>query len=68
MNIRKARLCVQCDEVHELMCCPVCGGHEFLSLHNYLPPLWPDPARVGVTGGMIGINGPPCLVAGGEYV
>lgn len=48
MNIRKARLCISCDEVYDQMSCPVCGEKEFLSLHNYLPPMWPDPARAGI--------------------
>ena len=51
MNIRKARLCINCDEVHESMACPVCGEKEFLSLHNYLPPMYPDPAREGINQG-----------------
>ena len=69
MNIRKARLCVQCDEVHELMSCPICGGKEFLSLHNYLPPMCPDPAREGVSGGFVNVGRIPLFgLRGGEYV
>ena len=65
MNIRKARLCISCDEVHDKMFCPVCGEKEFLSLHNYLPPMCPDPAREGVFNvGRIPLFG----LRGGEYV
>ena len=37
MEIRKARLCLDCEDVHEEGRCPVCGSDSFAYLSRWVP-------------------------------
>ena len=51
MQLRTARLCLDCDEVHDEYRCPVCASDEFTYVSRWVPVpenrrLRPRPARV----------------------
>ena len=72
MQLRVARLCLDCDEVHEAQACPLCASEAFAYLTRWVPvpdrPLRsrtpvppPVPSRrrkVGtwLTGGVVGMT------------
>ena len=37
MQLLDARLCLDCDEVHEAGMCPVCGSESFAYLSRWVP-------------------------------
>ncbi len=37
MELRSARLCLDCEEVHNLQQCPVCGSETFTYLTRWIP-------------------------------
>lgn len=37
MELRKARLCLDCEEVHDEAGCPVCGSDSFAYLSRWVP-------------------------------
>lgn len=43
MKLRDARLCLDCDEVHETGMCPGCGSESFAFVSRWVPA--PDGAR-----------------------
>jgi hypothetical protein len=43
MRLRDARLCLDCDEVHDLMICPACGSESFTYISRWVPV--PDSER-----------------------
>jgi hypothetical protein len=43
MQLRDARLCLDCDEVHDAAICPVCGSESFTYISRWVPA--PDPDR-----------------------
>jgi hypothetical protein len=43
MKLRDARLCLDCDEVHNEGMCPICGSESFAYISRWVP--LPDPAR-----------------------
>jgi hypothetical protein len=72
MQLRVARLCLDCDEVHEAQACPLCASEAFAYLTRWVPtpdrPLRsrasvPPPvpsrgAKIGswLTGGVVGMT------------
>jgi hypothetical protein len=36
MQLRKARLCLDCEEIHEAQQCPVCASEEFAYLTRWI--------------------------------
>jgi hypothetical protein len=51
MRLRDARLCLDCDEVHELALCPACGSESFTYISRWVPlpdgdrPKRPEPTE-----------------------
>jgi hypothetical protein len=43
MRLRDARLCLDCDEVHDATLCPACGSESFTYLSRWVP--LPDSER-----------------------
>ena len=43
MRLRDARLCLDCDEVHDLTLCPACGSESFTYISRWVP--LPDSER-----------------------
>jgi hypothetical protein len=43
MQLRDARLCLDCEEVHDAQACPVCGSETFAYLSRWVPA--PDGGR-----------------------
>ncbi len=41
MPLEKARLCLECDTVHDLPACPQCGSSAFFYLANWIKPKEP---------------------------
>jgi hypothetical protein len=37
MRLRAARLCLDCEEVHDRQACPVCGSESFAYLSKWIP-------------------------------
>ena len=49
MQLRLARLCLDCDEVHEAQACPLCASEAFAYLTRWVPaPDRPLPSRTQV--------------------
>jgi RNA polymerase subunit RPABC4/transcription elongation factor Spt4 len=38
MNLREARLCLDCEELHTEEQCPVCASEAFSFLTRWIPP------------------------------
>ena len=54
MQLTTARLCLNCDEVHDAYACPVCASETFVYLTRWVPHSQPEgrpvePARVPAT-------------------
>lgn len=47
MKLGEARLCLDCDEVHEAQSCPACGSETFAYLSRWVPA--PEPPRRAAT-------------------
>lgn len=51
MRLRDARLCLDCDEVHDLTLCPACGSESFTYISRWVPlpdgdrPKRPEPTE-----------------------
>lgn len=43
MRLQDARLCLDCEEVHDATICPVCGSESFAYISRWVPV--PDSAR-----------------------
>jgi hypothetical protein len=48
MELRRARLCLDCEEIHEDQHCPVCASESFAFLTRWIPaekarPVLPPP-------------------------
>lgn len=43
MRLRDARLCLDCEEVHDMTTCPVCGSESFTYISRWVPV--PDAER-----------------------
>ncbi len=37
MQLRVARLCLDCDEVHDAQACPICGSESFAYITRWVP-------------------------------
>ena len=37
MRLRDARLCLDCDEVHDVTICPACGSESFTYISRWVP-------------------------------
>ena len=54
MRLRDARLCLDCDEVHDTTMCPVCGSESFTYISRWVPlpeserPGRPEPEQANV--------------------
>jgi hypothetical protein len=47
MQLRDARLCLDCEEVHDITMCPVCGSESFTYISRWVPvPEADRPKRV----------------------
>jgi|SRR5918996_394 hypothetical protein len=38
MELRTARLCLDCEEVHDAPQCPICGSETFTFMTRWVPP------------------------------
>ena len=38
MKLKEARICIDCDEVFEGRCCPMCGSEQVVYLNAWLLP------------------------------
>lgn len=54
MQLRNARLCLDCEEVHDAQQCPVCASETFAFVTRWVPaperrgrPRAPEPMRAG---------------------
>lgn len=69
MRLRAARLCVNCEEIHDATACPACGSDNFAYLTRWVPASRPEarpqPARIILPtltqrivfgGGMLGLG------------
>ena len=52
MQLRNARLCLDCDEIHEEAHCPICASESFALIKRWVaaterrpPQRTPDPAE-----------------------
>ena len=45
MQLTTARLCMNCDEVHDAQACPVCVSETFVYLTRWVPRSHPVPRR-----------------------
>ena len=46
MQLRTARLCLDCDELHEQQVCPVCASEAFAFVTRWVPrSVWKGPNR-----------------------
>ena len=64
MQLRLARLCLDCEEIHDRQQCPICASESFAYLHRWVPSperkvaarLQQEPARAATATGrkMIG--------------
>ncbi len=43
MPLEKARICLECDTIHDLVACPECGSSSFYYLANWIKPQHPRP-------------------------
>lgn len=41
MPLEKARICLECDTIHDLQTCPECGSASFFYLANWVKPARP---------------------------
>ncbi len=76
MQLRNARLCLDCEELHEEQQCPVCASESFAFLARWIPsdenrrrprvPPKPPSVPTGklVTGGIAGV----ALIAAGRWL
>jgi hypothetical protein len=44
MHLRSARLCLDCEEIHEDQQCPLCASESFAFLTRWIPSDKPRPA------------------------
>jgi hypothetical protein len=42
MQLRAARLCANCENVHDARACPACGSGTFMYLTKWVPTAKPD--------------------------
>jgi hypothetical protein len=49
MKLRDARLCLDCDDVHQEAVCPVCGSESFAFLSRWVPVPEGTPAPLPAT-------------------
>jgi len=67
MQLRKARLCIDCEELHDQWQCPVCASETFAFITRWMPaperrkkPRHPSsgnawlPDRAEIRGGVVG--------------
>jgi hypothetical protein len=46
VQLTTARLCLNCDEIHDAQACPVCVSETFVYLTRWVPRSQPDVRRV----------------------
>ncbi len=44
MPLDKARICLECDTIHDLVTCPECGSSSFYYVANWIKPKQPPRA------------------------
>jgi hypothetical protein len=64
LQLTTARLCLNCDEVHEAHACPVCVSETFVYLTRWVPRSQPDVRRVVRPGAAAAIAQPTVADAG----
>jgi hypothetical protein len=65
MQLRNARLCLDCDEIHDGLQCPVCASETFTYITRWVP--MPEPRRARPASSseaevyrqLVGDEGPP---------
>ena len=59
MTLRKARLCLDCEELHDQRQCPVCASEAYAYLTQWVPAperrKKPRPAIIAATPGAVGV-------------
>jgi hypothetical protein len=45
VKLTTARLCLNCDEIHDAQTCPVCTSETFAYLTRWIPRAQPEPRR-----------------------
>jgi len=45
MHLSEARVCLNCDEIHDQSKCPICASETFAFLTRWIQPGSPDPRR-----------------------
>jgi len=50
VQLTTARLCLNCDEVHDAQACPACASETFVYLTRWIPRSQPDIRRVARPG------------------
>ncbi len=68
MQLRTARLCLDCEEVHDEYCCPLCASDQFTYITRWVPapestgrprPAQPPPPEAEVYRQLVGAAQPP---------
>ncbi len=58
LPLEKARLCLECDTIHDQVSCPQCGSATFFYLANWVKPR-PEPEPAPPLPGASRSGGPP---------
>lgn len=48
MKIEQARLCLDCDELHDRIVCPACGSESWEYLSRFIPWMLVKVAKNGI--------------------
>jgi hypothetical protein len=46
VQLTTARLCLNCDEVHDAQACPACVSETFVYLTRWVPRAQPEPSKI----------------------
>jgi hypothetical protein len=64
LKLTTARLCLNCDEVHDARACPVCVSETFVYLTRWVPRSQPESGHV--VRASVAATAPPGAVNGGR--
>ena len=64
MQLRRARLCLDCEEIHEAQQCPACASETFAYLNRWVP----SPDRREKPRAPAPVTAPPRLASRGKVV
>jgi hypothetical protein len=45
MQLRVARLCLDCEEIHDQLSCPICGSESFAYISRWVPQVESTPRQ-----------------------